>query len=179
MKLQASGFCSGQGRALCAAALLAQFAPVVTAQALEARCEKLLPQQALNAAVGAGFKAYDATERKPGEMECSWLNRSSGSIKTLFVGHKSKAGLVSWGSNFAPAKSANEWWDMAVTNTEEAMKTKRQLVNGVGKRAALVAMPAGGQSKLFIQRDDDVVEMVVMGLNNADVTKIAKALAAP
>ncbi len=166
-------------RVLCAALLVAPLTPVATAQALEARCEKMLPQQALNAAVGAGFKAHDATERKPGELECSWLSRGSGSIKTLFVGHKSKAGLVSWGNNFTPAKNANDWWDMVVTNTEEALKAKRQMIPGVGKRAALVAMPAGGQSKLFIQRDDDVIEMVVMGVSNADVTKVAKALGSP
>jgi hypothetical protein len=160
-------------------AFLSVFASNVIAQTPEARCEKLLPLKALTAAVGAGFTAYDAVERKPGEMECSWLKRGSGSIQTLVVTHRSKSALADWGRNFTPAKNNNDWWEDSVKNTEDALKGKRVLIPGVGKRAALVAMPGGSQSKALVQRDDDVFEIVSMNVNAADIGKIAKAVNTP
>jgi hypothetical protein len=163
-------------------AFLSVFASNVIAQTPEARCEKLLPLKALTAAAGTGFTAHDAVERKPGELECSWLKRGSGSMQTLFVGHKSKSALADWGRNFTPAKSNNDWWEDAVKNTEDASKGRREIIPGVGKRAALVAMPGGGSQKslkAFVQRDDDVFEIVSMNVNTADIGKIAKAVSTP
>lgn len=178
---------SGDGRlwrryAALAAALFAFVANAANAQTPEARCEKVLPLKALIAAAGSGFTAYDAVERKPGEIECSWMNRSGGSIRTLVVTHWNKAALANWGSNYTPAKTGNDWWDQVVSNTEDAMKAKRQPIAGLGKRAALVAMPpksGGNQVKVFIQRDNDVVDVIGMGISNADLTKVARAVAAP
>ncbi|MEO7253825.1 MAG: hypothetical protein ABIZ64_06230 [Casimicrobium sp.] len=182
MKLKTSGFGSTCRRAALAAVLLPLFVASANAQTVEARCEKLLPLKTLTAAIGAGYTAYDAVERKPGQLECSWLSRGNGSIKTLIATHWNKAALAEWGREFTPAKTVNNWWDMVVTNSEEAMKGKRQLITGLGKRAALIAMPAsktGSQTKILIQRDNEVIDVISTGLSNAEITKAAKALASP
>lgn len=181
MKSSSRSLCSRFGGAAMSVAIFVVAANTATAQTVEARCEKLLPLKAVVAAAGAGFAAYDAVERKPGQLECSWLSRSSGSIKTLVVTHWNKAALGEWGREFTPVKSGDDWWDQVVTNTEDAMKGKRQVINGLGKRAALVAMPpkSGTQAKVFIQRPDEVLDVIGMGLNNADLTKVAKAVASP
>lgn len=182
MKLQTYGFGSTYRRAALATLLTPFFAASVNAQTVEARCEKLLPLKSLTAAVGAGYTAFDAVERKPGQLECSWLSRGSGSIKTLVVTHWNKTALSDWGREFTPVKSIDGWWDMVATNSEEAMKAKRQPIAGLGKRATLIAMPAsksGGQTKVLIQRDSDVMDLVSTGLSNAEITKAAKVLASP
>lgn len=179
MNSRSSSMHSQYGRTVLAGAFFAFAAQAANAQSVEARCEKMLPLKTLTAVAGAGFTAFDAVERTSGELECSWMSRSSGSIKTLFVGHKNKAAISNWGSSFTPAKGGDDWWDSAVTGTEAAMSAKRQLIPSLGKRAALVTMPSGGQSKIFIQRDAEVIEVVSMGVGQSDLTKAAKALASP
>jgi|GEM_PF-3292856 len=181
MNPQSRGIRSPYKNAAVSVALFAFIANPATAQTVEARCEKLLPLKALTTAAGAGFTAYDAIERKPGQLECTWLSRSSGSMKSLVVTHWNKPALGAWGREFTPVKSIDDWWDMVVTNSEDAMKGKRQAINGLGKRAALIAMPpkSGLQAKVLIQRVDDVVDVVAMGFSNPDLTKVAKALASP
>jgi len=182
MDSQTSGRRSTYKRTAFMAVLLPLFAASVNAQTVEARCEKLLPLKTLTAAVGAGYTAYDAVERKPGQLECSWLSRGGGSIKTLIATHWNKTALADWGREFTPAKTGNDWWDMVVTNSEDAMKAKRQPVASLGKRAALIAMPpskTGSQTKILIQRDNEVIDVISTGLSNAEITKAAKAMASP
>lgn len=182
MKSHTSGFGSTCRIAAYIAVLFPLFVATANAQTVEARCEKLLPLKTLTSAVGAGYTAYDAVERKPGQLECSWLGRSNGPIKTLIATHWNKTALADWGREFTPAKTDNDFWDMVVTNSEDAMKAKRQPVAGLGKRAALIAMPAsktGSQTKIFIQRDNEVIDFIGTGLSSAEITKAAKAMASP
>ena len=182
MKSLTSGFGSTCRIAACAAVFFPLFVGSANAQTVEARCEKLLPLKTLTAALGAGYTAYDAVERKPGQLECSWLGRGSGSVKSLIATHWNKAALADWGREFTPAKTGNDWWDDVAKNSEDAMKAKRQLVAGLGKRAAMIAMPAnktGSQTKILIQRDNEVIDLIGTGLSNAEITKAAKALASP
>lgn len=164
-----------------ACALFALTCPNASAQTEAAKCEILLPLNTLNAEAGAGFKAEFAYDRDPGEIECGWVRLEAGGQKTqIIVLHRRKAAIASEAKNFQNGRTADEMWEVDVRDTERSQESKRQLVAGLGKRAALVPLPKLRlAARVFILRDNDAIIMTGTGLSNSDFIKVAKVIAAP
>ena len=165
----------------CLCALFALISPNTYAQSEASRCEKLLTLNTLNAEAGAGFKAEFAYDRDPGEIECGWVRLEAGGGKTqIILLHRSKAAIASQAKNYQNGRTPEEMWEVDVSDTERSQNSKRLLIPGLGKRAALIPLPKLRLGiRAFILRDNDAIMMTTTGLSNDDFIKVAKVIAAP
>jgi hypothetical protein len=159
----------------------AQSSAPINAQSEAARCEKILPLKTLNAEAGAGFKTEFAYDRDPGEIECGWVRLEAGGDKTqLIITHRNKATIASQAKNYQAGRTVEERWEVDVRDTERSQESKRELIVGLGKRAALIPLPTLRLgARAFILRDNDSITMTASGLPNGNFIKVAKAIAAP
>lgn len=167
----------------------ALWAPIIDAQTSApsgaaseaARCEKILPLKTLNAEAGAGFKTEFAYDRDPGEIECGWVRLEAGGDKTqLIVTHRNKAAIATQAKNYQAGRTVEEMWEVDVRDTERSQESKRELIAGLGKRAALIPLPKMRLgARAFILRDNDSITMTASGLSNSNFIKVAKVIAAP
>jgi hypothetical protein len=159
--------------------------PVVYAQnnALTeaARCEKILPLKKLNSEAGAGFKTDFAYDRDPGEIECGWARIEAGGDKTqVVVKHRDKVAIAGQAKNYQAGRTVEEMWEADVRDTERSQDSKRELIAGLGKRAALIPLPKLRlAARAFILRDNDSITMTASGLSTENFIKVAKVIAAP
>lgn len=154
---------------------------IAYAQTEAARCEKILPLKALNAEAGAGFKTDFAYDRDPGEIECGWVRLEAGGSKTqVVVTHRSKAAIAGQAKNYQPGRTTEEMWEVDVRDTEGSQESRRELIPGLGRRAALIPLPKMRLgARAFILRDNDSITMTASGLSKSDFIKVAKVIAAP
>jgi len=151
------------------------------AQTEAAKCEKVLPLNTLNAEAGAGFKAEFAYDRDPGGIECGWVRLEPGGDKTqIIVLHRNKAAIASQAKNYQKGRTPDEMWEVDVHDTERSQDSIRQIIPGLGKRAALVPLPKLRlAARAFVLRENDSIMMTATGLSNGDFIKVAKVIAAP
>lgn len=161
--------------------LLAWITPTVHAQTEEARCEKILPLKILNAQAGAGFKTEFAYDRDPGEIECGWVRLEAGGDKTqVVIKHRNKAAINAQAKNYQAGRTIEEMWEADVKDTERSQDSRRELIAGLGKRAALIPLPKMRLGiRAFVLRENDAIMMTASGLSKDNFIKVAKVIAAP
>ncbi len=73
--------------------------------------------------------------------------------------------------------SADEYFESVVSSVESRAPSKRELLPGVGLKAAFVATPP--QMLVAVQRKDGVARLVGINLTKAQMIALARASAAP
>lgn len=181
MKQQYIQIASAMSFALLAPIIDAQTSAAGGAASESARCEKILPLKTLNAEAGAGFKTDFAYDRDPGEIECGWVRLEAGGEKTqLTITHRNKVAIAGQAKKYQAGRSVEEMWEADVKDTERSQDSKRELIAGLGKRAALIPLPKMRLgARAFILRDNDSITMTASGLSSGNFIKVAKAIAAP
>ncbi len=137
-------------------------------------CATLLTAEELSKAVVAGFQDMGAEEREPGASSCPWMLRGGANgFKTVNVEFSNTAYIKTTPN----ASTADKYFEMLVTAAEESNNKKREILPGIGQRAAFIA--ADPQVGAFVQRADGVARIVANGLTKAQITAVARAVATP
>jgi hypothetical protein len=134
-------------------------------------CATLFTAAELAQAVGPGFKDMGPKQRNPGETECAWMARGSKGFQTVAVQFYDQRALE------AASVSAAEFYERVVSGAEGVASGKRQPLAGVGQQAAFV--PTDPQALVAVLRADGVARIVANNVSKAQLTAVAKAVAAP
>lgn len=145
------------------------------AQAPDATCTRLMPAEKLQIAMGQGMKVANAGVDKSGKIECAWMRRAPDPFATLSIEYYDKTAIAATSPD--NAGTAAELYERIVAPHEERTRSKREPINGVGQRAALV--PADPQRLVVIERDGAVLRIVMNGASKAQAVAVAKAISAP
>ncbi len=148
-------------------------APTV-ARAQAPTCMTLLTADELTKAVGAGFTDMGGQARDAGETECPWMLRGGGAFKTVSVQFYDLTAVKA-----SPTASTLEaFFELIVSGGEAAASgKKREPLTGIGQKAAFV--PTDPQVLAVVQRADGVARIVGNNLTKAQITAVARAVAAP
>lgn len=136
-------------------------------------CATLLTADELGKAVVAGFQDMGADEREPGESSCPWMLRGGAAgFKTVNVQFYTLANLK------AANETPDKFFDTLLSATEGVSGgKKREMLAGIGQKAAFLA--ADPQVLAVVQRADGVARIVGNNLTKAQITAVARAVAAP
>ena len=74
-------------------------------------------------------------------------------------------------------KTSDAWFEQVVSATEGVSSKKREMLPGIGQKAAFVA--ADPQVLAVVQRADGVARIVANNLTKAQITAVARAVATP
>jgi hypothetical protein len=160
----------------CAAALLSLTAPAhgQTTATGAPTCATVFTNDELVKAVGAGFEDMGAKTRDQGETECAWMARGgSKGFQTVSVQFYD-LGAVKASAN---ANTLSAFFETIVSAAEGVATGKRQLLPGIGAQAAFV--PTDPQVLAVVQRADGIARIVGNNLTRAQITAVARAVAAP
>jgi hypothetical protein len=156
------------------AALLVGTFPTASAQtgAKAPTCMTLLTADELTKAVGTKFEDMGGEEKGGGESTCPWMLRGGGTFKTVNVQFYTLK--YAQDSSF---KTLDGWFEQVVSSTEGVSTKKREMLPGIGQKTAFVA--ADPQVLAVVQRPDGVARIVGNNLTKAQITAVARAVAAP
>jgi hypothetical protein len=134
----------------------------------------LLTADELTKAVGEAMTDIGAKTRAVGETECPWMLRGGTSgFKTVSVQFYDLQSIKA--SPSAPTLEAA--FEQIVAAGEGVASGKRQLVPGIGQKAAFV--PTDPQGLVVVQRADGVARIVANNLTKAQIVAVARAVATP
>jgi len=134
-------------------------------------CMTLLTGDELTSAVGVKFENMGGEEKGGGESSCPWMLRGS-SFKTVNVQFYNLAYITD-----TTFKTSDAWFEQVVSATEGVSAKKREMLAGIGQKAAFVA--ADPQVLAVVQRADGVARIVANNLTKAQITAVARAVATP
>jgi hypothetical protein len=135
-------------------------------------CGTLLTADEIAKAIGETFTDMGPRERGQGETECPWMLRGGTSgFKTVAVQFYDLASIKAGDSTL------EKTFEQIVSATEGVSSTKREMLPGIGQKAAFVA--ADPQVLAAVQRADGVARIVGNNLTKAQILAIAQAVAAP
>jgi hypothetical protein len=137
-------------------------------------CSTLLTADELSKAVGPDFKDMGARPRGAGETECPWMLRGgTQGFKTVSVQFYD---LTAVKASTTPTLDA--FFETIASGAEAAAQgKKREMLAGIGQKAAFV--PTDPQVLAVVQRADGVARIVGNNLTKAQITAVARAVAAP
>jgi hypothetical protein len=137
-------------------------------------CSTLLTADELTKAVGEKMADMGARPRAAGETECPWMLRGGSSgFKTVAVQFYDLSNIK---ANLN-ASTPDTFFESLVSAAEGVASGKRELLAGVGRKAAFV--PTTPQVLAVVQREDGVARIVGNNLTKAQITAVARAVAAP
>ena len=138
------------------------------------RCATLLTADELTTIVGEKMKEMGARQRGPGETECPWmLSGGSGGFKTVAVQFYELSHIKA----SPTASTPDAYFEMLVSAAEGTASGKRELLPGIGQKAAFV--PTTPQVLAVVQRADGIARIVGNNLTKAQVTAVARAVTTP
>jgi hypothetical protein len=138
------------------------------------KCAALLTAEELTKIVGEKMTDMGPRQRQPGETECSWMLRGGSSgFKTVSVQFYEPANI----KESPTAPTPDKFFEMLVSAAEATGSAKREMLPGVGQKAAFVQ--ATPQLTAFVQRSDGVARIVGNNLTKAQITAVASAVASP
>jgi hypothetical protein len=138
------------------------------------KCSTLLTAEELTKAVGEKMTDMGARERGPGETECPWMLRGGSSgFKTVAVQFYELSHIKA----SPTASTPDAFFETIVSAAEGVASGKRELLPGVGQKAAFV--PTTPQVLAVVQRADGIARIVGNNLTKAQVTAVARAVATP
>lgn len=170
---------SGRGGRWCLAALMAGGAvlagTVVHAEPADqpVHCSTLLTAAELNA-ISPGSESMAAFERSAGHSECSWSVKGTGDTNTLSLTFWEPKAMA---DALVPADTPADFFAIYVQSAEQVRGVKGESVKGVGQRSALFR--DGQLRELYLLTKTGVAHLLADGLNDAQITAVAKAVAAP
>jgi hypothetical protein len=136
-------------------------------------CAALLTAEELTAAVGEKMTDMGGRARGPGETECPWMLRGGSGFKTVSVQFYELSHIKASPS----APTLESYFEMVVKGGEGVASGKREILAGIGQKAAFV--PTTPQVLAVVQRADGVARIVGNNLTKAQITAVARAVAAP
>ncbi len=154
-------------------AVICSASPTAQKPGASPTCATLLTAAELTTAVGVAMQDMGADQRGVGETECDWMLRGAGGFKTVAV-QFFDLGAVKANSS---APTLEKFFEQYVSAAEGVPKPKRELLPGIGNKAAFV--PADPQVLVIVQRTDGVARIVGNNLTKAQITAVARAVATP
>lgn len=150
-------------------------APAAVGAQTPPTCMTLLTADELTKAVGAGFKDMGGETRSAGETECPWMMRGGpGGFKTVSVQFYDLSAVKASPN----AATLDAFFEQIVESGEAAAGgKKRQALTGIGQKATFV--PTDPQVLAVVQREDGIARIVGNNLTRAQITAVARAVAAP
>lgn len=131
------------------------------------RCDAVLTAEEAVAVVGDGYQGPAVGEFRPGFTSCDWQGEGS-NFGFTFASLKALA---------ADERSADDEFEFDV-QALESETTKRELLPGIGVKAAL--LPAGDDAfAVIVQRTDGVARMITYKIEREKALGLARALATP
>ena len=138
------------------------------------KCSTLLTAEELTAAIGEKMTDMSARQRGPGDTECPWMLRGgSGGFKTVAVQFYELSHIKA----SPTAATPDAHFEMLVSAAEGTASGKRELLPGIGQKAAFV--PTTPQVLAIVQRADGIARIVGNNLTKAQITAVARAVATP
>ena len=153
--------------ALVASAMTHLSAQAPAASGDTVRCDAVLTSAEATAVAGDTYEGPVVTEPRPGFTSCDWQGNDSNFGFTF----ASLAALK------ADDRKAEEEFEFDVVAVEEG-NSKREVLEGIGVRAALVVLQ-GDASLIVVQRKDGVARMVLYKVPRETALGLARAIAAP
>ena len=136
-------------------------------------CSTLLTAAEVKAAVGAAMEDVGANERGGGESDCSWM---AGAGRPGFKSVAVQFYDLHFIKGDTATGSPEKFFDQVVVDAENAGSAKRQQLDGVGAEAVFV--PTDPQMLIVVRRSDGVARIVGHNLTLAQITDVARAVAA-
>jgi hypothetical protein len=137
-------------------------------------CMTLLTADEVKKVVGTAMTDMGSKVRDEGETECAWMLRGGSSgFKTVSVQFSDLRAVKANPS----APTLEEFFEQTVAAAEGVGNGKREMVAGIGQKAALV--PSEPQGLAVVQRADGVVRIVTNNLTKAQLTAVARAVVTP
>lgn len=144
------------------------------AQGAAPSCTTLLPAEVIAKVVGEPFKDLGSEVGRSGASDCEWAaGLGTPKAKTLSMNFFDAAALKA-SPGYA---SADEYFESVVASVEARAPGKREMLPGVGMKAAFVA--TAQQMLVAVQRKDGVARIVGNNLTKAQMIALARAIAAP
>ena len=146
----------------------------VGAQPKTLACASLLTADELNAIIGEKMTDMGPRERSAGETECPWMLRGGSGFKTVAVQFYDLESIKA-----LPATPTPDTFFESLVKGAEGMASggKREMLPGIGQKAAFV--PTTPQVLVVVQRANGVARIVGNNLTKAQITAVARAVAAP
>lgn len=145
------------------------------AQGAKPTCMSLLTADEIAKAVGEPFKDMGSETRRSGATGCDWAaGLGKPGAKSISLTFYDNVALKA-----SPAYASPDAYFESIAETAEKSKgaAKREAIPGVGLKAVLVSTPP--QLLLVVQRADGVGRLVGNNLTKAQMTALARAIAAP
>jgi hypothetical protein len=137
-------------------------------------CSTLLTADELTKAVGEKMTDMGARPRAAGETECPWMLRGGSSgFKTVAVQFYDLSNIKANPN----ASTPDTFFESLVSAAEGVASGKREMLAGIGQSAAFV--PTSPQVFAVVQRPDGIARIVGNNLTKAQITAVARAVAAP
>lgn len=135
-------------------------------------CATLLTAAELRAIVGEGMQDMGPQQREPGESLCAWMARGGQrGFRTVAVTYYEPAALA------GSPKTLDALYEDIVSGAEGVAAGARVRLNGIGVRADFV--PTDPQVLVAVQLTGGVARIVANNLTRAEITAVARAVAAP
>lgn len=149
-------------------------ASIAFAQRAGPSCMSLLTADEIAKAIGEPFKDLGSETGRSGATSCDWAARlgTPGAKAVSFSFYDNVALKAS------PAyASPDAYFESIVSSAESKAKAKRETLAGIGAKA--VSVPTAPQLLVVVQRADGVGRLVGNNLTKAQMTALARAIAAP
>lgn len=135
-------------------------------------CARLLTASELREAAGPGWKALGQEEPEAGNSECTWLLESGANPKAVL--------LTYWKKSAIGAADLPGFFELQAKRAETAHGNGREVLEGIGARAALVpGKKPGAMAVLILQTADGVAYVETDDLERPQLLRLARAVAEP
>jgi len=131
------------------------------------RCDAVLTSAEATAVAGDGYEGPAISEPRPGFTSCDWQGNDTNFGFTF----------ASLSALKADDRKAEEEFEFVVVAVEEG-NSKREVLKGIGVRAALVVLQ-GDAMLIAVQRPDGVARMILYKVPRETALGLARAIAAP
>lgn len=136
-------------------------------------CMSLLTSEALAKVMGATFKEMGQEVDRSGATDCEWMFRGgTDGVKALSVSFFDSSKIKASPAGFTD----DSYFEMVVSGAERAGSSKREMLAGIGLKTAFVTMKP--QVQVVVQRPDGVARIIGNNVTKAEMTALAKVLAA-
>ena len=136
-------------------------------------CMSLLTSEALAKVMGATFKDMGQEVARSGATDCEWMFRGgTDGVKALSVSFFDSSKIKA-----SPAGITDDaYFETVVSGAERAGSSKREMLAGIGLRTAFVATKP--QVQVVVQRPDGIARIIGNNVTKAEMTALARVLAA-
>lgn len=136
-------------------------------------CMSLLTSDAIVKVMGATFNDMGQEVARSGATDCEWTSRGgTAGVKALSVNFFDSSKIKASPAGFTD----DAYFEMVVSGAERAGSSTREMLAGIGLRTAFVTTKP--QVQVVVQRPDGVARIIGNNVTKAEMTALARVLAA-